>query len=314
VEIDAEHLGKLCGRILEDICKNPSAKGFLEPVDWKTLELWDYPEVVQNPMDLGTIRKRLQEGYYQNLESFAKDMQLVWDNSKLFNPPNNIYHRMASELETLTNRKISAAVRDVKQLEKKGNPLDSEFVSSEVAVNAATLRKANARTPSSRPAKKSKSGPKNLSYAEKAKLREDLVEISQNTPELIFEVIRDSIEKNLDGLQEYEIDIDKLPTPTLRKLQQLVRVESKKKTPSSSRRKIDDKGLMQTSQPAIATEDNASSSSDYDDELPLIGEDEIPPVSDLKSSLQTVDILQDNQISQSSDIMIENSEAWNFMD
>jgi hypothetical protein len=37
---------------------------FLEPVDWKALGIPDYPTIIKNPMDLGTISKKLKENKY----------------------------------------------------------------------------------------------------------------------------------------------------------------------------------------------------------------------------------------------------------
>ena len=43
---------------LKFIQQRPDAEPFSVPVDWKALELPDYPEIVKNPMDLGTIEVR----------------------------------------------------------------------------------------------------------------------------------------------------------------------------------------------------------------------------------------------------------------
>lgn len=38
---------------------------FLEPVDYVALKLMDYPTIIKRPMDLGTVRKKLEGGQYQ---------------------------------------------------------------------------------------------------------------------------------------------------------------------------------------------------------------------------------------------------------
>ena len=38
---------------------------FLQPVDWEGLELWDYPDIVEVPMDFGTIKKKVDEDGYK---------------------------------------------------------------------------------------------------------------------------------------------------------------------------------------------------------------------------------------------------------
>ena len=43
-------------KLIDVISSDPNAEAFLEPVDWKELELLDYPDIVKNPMDLGTVK------------------------------------------------------------------------------------------------------------------------------------------------------------------------------------------------------------------------------------------------------------------
>lgn len=35
---------------------DPQAFAFLEPVDYVTLNILDYPDIIKNPMDLGTVK------------------------------------------------------------------------------------------------------------------------------------------------------------------------------------------------------------------------------------------------------------------
>jgi len=46
---------------------SPSLAGpFLEPVDWQTHGLKDYPKVIKHPMDLGTVATRLKMREYKH--------------------------------------------------------------------------------------------------------------------------------------------------------------------------------------------------------------------------------------------------------
>ena len=47
-------------------------------------------------MDLGTIAKKCNEDQYFYVEEVLDDMQLVWDNRKLYNPPNSVLHVLLS--------------------------------------------------------------------------------------------------------------------------------------------------------------------------------------------------------------------------
>ena len=64
-----------CLMVLDRISNDGFANIFLEPVDVE--EFTDYEEVVDQPMDLGTVRKKLQSKKYQAPEQFARDVRKV---------------------------------------------------------------------------------------------------------------------------------------------------------------------------------------------------------------------------------------------
>lgn len=45
----------------------------------------DYLEVIKTPMDLGTIKSRIENNYYNHHEDIANDVRLVWTNCMLYN-------------------------------------------------------------------------------------------------------------------------------------------------------------------------------------------------------------------------------------
>ncbi|KAG7346356.1 bromodomain containing protein [Nitzschia inconspicua] len=72
-------------KIVDWLITRPDCAPFCEPVDWRGLELWDYPEVITEMMDLGTIKRRLERGYYQRTYQVAEDVRLVWRNCMTYN-------------------------------------------------------------------------------------------------------------------------------------------------------------------------------------------------------------------------------------
>lgn len=50
----------------------------------------DYGVLIKHPMDLGTIVRKSNEEKYIYVEEILDDIQLVWDNCKLYNPPNSV--------------------------------------------------------------------------------------------------------------------------------------------------------------------------------------------------------------------------------
>lgn len=46
----------------------------------------DYRDIIDTPMDLGTVSETLVEGNYENPMEFAKDIRLIFSNSKAYTP------------------------------------------------------------------------------------------------------------------------------------------------------------------------------------------------------------------------------------
>jgi hypothetical protein len=58
---------------------------FHRPVDPVELGIPDYPDIIKNPMDFSTIKKKLNHSFYRNCREFCDDMNLVFDNCILYN-------------------------------------------------------------------------------------------------------------------------------------------------------------------------------------------------------------------------------------
>ncbi|KAG7902994.1 hypothetical protein KL907_004127 [Ogataea polymorpha] len=78
---------------------------FLVPVDPVALDCPTYFDVVKEPMDLGTIHSKLQNGEYENADEFEKDVRLVFHNCYLFNPEGTAVNIMGHRLESVFNEK-----------------------------------------------------------------------------------------------------------------------------------------------------------------------------------------------------------------
>ncbi|GAB2300453.1 hypothetical protein Dimus_034495 [Dionaea muscipula] len=85
--------------ILEKLQKKDTRGAFAEPVDPE--ELPDYHEVIENPMDFGTIRKNLDEGIYCSLEQLEADVFLICANAMEYNASHTIYFRQARSIKEL---------------------------------------------------------------------------------------------------------------------------------------------------------------------------------------------------------------------
>ncbi|XP_070587689.1 bromodomain adjacent to zinc finger domain protein 2B isoform X7 [Erythrolamprus reginae] len=73
----------LCSVLLSELETHEDAWPFLLPVNLKHVP--GYRKVIKKPMDFSTIREKLNNGQYPNLEAFAIDVRLVFDNCETFN-------------------------------------------------------------------------------------------------------------------------------------------------------------------------------------------------------------------------------------
>ena len=72
-----------CKDLLETLNQSEDAGPFREPVS--ILDVPDYLQVIDHPMDLQTVREQLQVSNYATPSDFAKDVRLIFENSKNYN-------------------------------------------------------------------------------------------------------------------------------------------------------------------------------------------------------------------------------------
>eukprot|EP00605_Chrysophyceae_sp_TOSAG23-4_P000433 GSChrysophyteH1.ASY1.ANO1.490.1 assembled CDS len=106
ISLRVEPMQKLFRPILSKFMQHPrNLQGiFNRPVDTTAEGLTTYLEKIPIPMDLGTIRSKLQRGLFESLHISMHEMRLVFKNAMEFNPEGHTIHTLAkslsSELET----------------------------------------------------------------------------------------------------------------------------------------------------------------------------------------------------------------------
>ncbi|GLT85771.1 hypothetical protein SLE2022_039490 [Rubroshorea leprosula] len=72
--------------VIKKVMKMEAAAPFNEPVDPEALGIPDYFDIIDTPMDFGTICSNLEKGdKYMNSEDVFKDVQYIWDNCCKYN-------------------------------------------------------------------------------------------------------------------------------------------------------------------------------------------------------------------------------------
>ena len=72
------------------MCKHQHGWPFLVPVDTIKLGLPDYFKIITQPMDLGTIKKRLENNYYWCAQECIDDTNTMFQNCYTYNKPGEV--------------------------------------------------------------------------------------------------------------------------------------------------------------------------------------------------------------------------------
>uniref|UniRef100_A0A672IL61 PH-interacting protein n=1 Tax=Salarias fasciatus TaxID=181472 RepID=A0A672IL61_SALFA len=104
-----------CKELLDLIFQCEDSEPFREPVDLQ--EYSDYLQIVDSPMDFGTVLKTLTEGKYKSPIELCKDVRLIFSNSKAYTPSkkSRIYS-MSLRLSALFEEHVSSILADYKAI------------------------------------------------------------------------------------------------------------------------------------------------------------------------------------------------------
>ncbi|KAG1361464.1 putative transcription factor GTE7 [Cocos nucifera] len=88
---------KKCSQILTKLMKHKKSIWFNSLVDVVGMGLHDYFQIIGHPMDLGTMKSKLNKGLYPSPLEFAADIRLTFNNALLYNPEGHEVHKLADQ-------------------------------------------------------------------------------------------------------------------------------------------------------------------------------------------------------------------------
>lgn len=97
-----------CGNVWRELMKKqyqPNMFIFYNPVDPVALNIPTYFDVIKEPMDLSTIKKKLDRREYESAEDFEADCRLMFNNCFTFNRPTDDVCLMGKRAEEAFDRK-----------------------------------------------------------------------------------------------------------------------------------------------------------------------------------------------------------------
>ncbi|RIB15774.1 Bromodomain-containing protein [Gigaspora rosea] len=97
---------KHCAAALKTLKHHSSAAPFLEPVDYVKYNIPDYPDIIKNPMDLGTVEQKLNDCAYESVNAFISDVRLVFSNCIIYNGAGHQFSAYAKELDNLFTQQL----------------------------------------------------------------------------------------------------------------------------------------------------------------------------------------------------------------
>lgn len=100
-------------RLLDAIAAKDTHEIFIEPVDLN--EVPDYSSVVTNPMDLSTMKEKLESGQYPHLNAMEKDFELMIANCLAYNSRDTLFYRSAIKMRDAGSALFKQARQEFKE-------------------------------------------------------------------------------------------------------------------------------------------------------------------------------------------------------
>ncbi|CAM9226043.1 unnamed protein product [Chrysoparadoxa australica] len=108
-----------CAPILKHLMDHQYGWIFNQPVNPQELNLADYFDVIKRPMDLGTVKKRLDGLGFRKFQDFFDDTALAFENAIAYNEDGSDVNRIATEMKAELTREFDKVMEEVREDEKQ---------------------------------------------------------------------------------------------------------------------------------------------------------------------------------------------------
>ena len=127
---------RVCRNVLGKLMDHPGGWLFHQPVDPVLFGIPDYFDVIRNPMDLGTVKKKLTNKSYVGTDEFAADVRLTFSNAMMYNPPGNQVHSVAEQLNIMFDSEWKLYERKWRDRNLASGQLQMKVNKARTAVNS----------------------------------------------------------------------------------------------------------------------------------------------------------------------------------
>ncbi|KAJ1458595.1 Bromodomain-containing protein [Pelagophyceae sp. CCMP2097] len=94
-------------KIVNGLAARPDSVPFRDPVDYRGLGLYDYPQIIKKPMDLATVKANIEKNAYGSLTECAEDIRKIWANCKKYNQDGSDFYNLADAFSKRFEEKFS---------------------------------------------------------------------------------------------------------------------------------------------------------------------------------------------------------------
>ncbi|XP_059289748.1 transcription factor GTE12-like [Lycium ferocissimum] len=242
-----------CSNVLKTLMAHPSGWPFLVPVDPVLYNIPDYFTIIRKPMDLGTVKAKLDGNLYFDVDEFAADVRLTFANAMKYNPPSNDFHLMAKRLDNAFNQRWKLLEGKWKSESKK---FSEECVSSGIENDTKNTRETffKKSTPHANGLNK-----RSMPLEEKQKLKKELVDLLRGN---VIKKMQNALQKfGLAGLKEEKVnlDLDKYDDDTLLELKRVVKAYSNLATEKAEPASVKQSGGHLSSMETVPKDSSTSS-------------------------------------------------------
>mmetsp|Transcript_15445 Transcript_15445/g.39181 ORF Transcript_15445/g.39181 Transcript_15445/m.39181 type:complete len:321 (+) Transcript_15445:3-965(+) len=137
-------------KMLTAISKHKWAYPFKRAVTEK--EAPDYKDIIKQPMDFSTIRKRVECGQVSSLTELRGDLSLVFSNAMLYNAKGSDYYKMAESLAEHTRTEFERLLAETANASHLSPEASELLRGAGMVPNPTTLASQSTRLRSSQPA------------------------------------------------------------------------------------------------------------------------------------------------------------------
>lgn len=92
---------------------NPESLPFRQPVDPEVLQIPDYYTIIKKPMDLSTIKRKLDTGQYSDPWQYVDDVWLMFENAWLYNKKNSKVYKYSTKLSEIFETLIDPVMQSL---------------------------------------------------------------------------------------------------------------------------------------------------------------------------------------------------------